>query len=356
MNRIYHFIGKFENGGVESQFINSIANVYQKGYSYVVLCEVKKESIYDELTRKKGIDFIIIDGKTRVKKIVSFIRALRSNKVKKMHIHISFYSTILYAIIGRISGVKKVIVHAHTTNFKKSFLNRVLKKVIVLSARFLRVKFIADSKESGLLFFKRNFSVIPIVIDSSKYGFNSLDRKKERFMLGVSNEILLCNVGRLAAHKNHIFILDLLKILNYEDSNYKAVFVGDGEKYNDLINYAKLIGVYDSVIFQKSRKDIENILSASDIFVFPSTYEGLGLVAIEAQINGLTVLASDKIPEETRVTNKIKFISLKDKDAWIHEIQNAALISDQERASLADFFSESLSTKRLNNFLNEVYN
>ena len=65
------------------------------------------------------------------------------------------------------------------------------------------------------------------------------------------------------------------------------------------------------VRFAGVRKDIDRLMLASDVLLFPSRAEGLGMVAVEAQAAGLPVLASDAVPRECVVVPElVRFESL----------------------------------------------
>ncbi len=99
------------------------------------------------------------------------------------------------------------------------------------------------------------------------------------------------------------------------------LLVGDGELHNTIEKKVKNLGLSDSVIFSGVRSDAHDLLQAMDVFVFPSIYEGLGIVTIEAQAAGLPCIVSDVIPKEADVTDLIKKISLKEPlDVWVENI------------------------------------
>ena len=86
----------------------------------------------------------------------------------------------------------------------------------------------------------------------------------------------------------------------------------------------------DKVLMLGVKNNINEIYSMFDLFVFPSLFEGLGIVLIEAQINGLTILASNKVPKSTKISDKIKYLSL-DKNKWIKELNKI----DKKRKKVA---------------------
>jgi len=86
--------------------------------------------------------------------------------------------------------------------------------------------------------------------------------------------------------------------------------VGVGDLQASIKNMVVNKGLEKNVIFAGLRSDIPNLLSAMDVFLLPSLYEGLGIVLIEAQANGLQCIASDTVAKEADVTERIKFISL----------------------------------------------
>ena len=85
----------------------------------------------------------------------------------------------------------------------------------------------------------------------------------------------------------------------------------------------KTLGIEDSVKFLGQRNDVNELYNAMDLFLFPSLYEGLGMVVVEAQVSGLPCVVSTKIPEIAKVTKKIVFINLENNiKTWTEIIFN----------------------------------
>ena len=99
------------------------------------------------------------------------------------------------------------------------------------------------------------------------------------------------------------------------------MLVGEGDLEMTLKQKVKEKGLEDRVFFLGDRSDISEILNAADVFLFPSLYEGLGIVAVEAQAAALMTICSDKIPQEVFITPYIQSISLLETEkTWIDAI------------------------------------
>ena len=83
----------------------------------------------------------------------------------------------------------------------------------------------------------------------------------------------------------------------------KLLLVGGGNDRDIIRDKVKAMGIQEQVIFTGIRTDVNRLMQAMDVFVFPSLYEGLPVAMIEAQAAGLPCMISDRISEECIVTN-----------------------------------------------------
>lgn len=177
--------------------------------------------------------------------------------------------------------------------------------------------------------------VLNNAIDTKKYIFNKSVRTEARRELNLSdNDFVLGTVGRLTPQKNPHKIIEILETLKNQGISYKFLWVGTGEMKaeiekiiieNNLNENIKMLGVRD---------DIPRILQAMDVFILPSLYEGLPVVAIEAQAAGLPVLCSDRFETEAKITDLCKFLPINNADdnqKWLDEIMNAKNIIASRR-------------------------
>ncbi len=191
---------------------------------------------------------------------------------------------------------------------------------------FLPDKYCACSKEAGEWKFpciipKKKINVIKNGIDLELFCPKIEMRKCKRTQLGIDKEtILVGHVGRFSLQKNHPFILRIFKRLKDSGANVKLILIGDGELMDDFKSEVSKIGIINDVIFTGRVPDVHNYVQAMDVFIFPSLWEGFGLVGIEAQGVGVPVVASTNVPNVMKQSDNVSFLSLDNEDLWIDTI------------------------------------
>lgn len=109
--------------------------------------------------------------------------------------------------------------------------------------------------------------------------------------LGIPGDsLMILSVGELNTNKNHSAVIKALSLLKEKDFYY--VICGVGDLKDQLIKLAQSCGLESKVIIAGYRSDIPNVVSAADMFVFPSFHEGLPVSVLEAMAGGLPVIAS----------------------------------------------------------------
>lgn len=153
---------------------------------------------------------------------------------------------------------------------------------------------------------------------------------------------IIGHIGRFSESKNHIFILQVLKEILKRDVNFIAVLVGDGPLKSSIELKAKELGINNNIRFLGVRKDIPRLLKAFDVFLFPSLFEGFGIVTLEAQCSGTPCIVADTIPRNTDMgLGIISFISLDEKlEVWSGEINKALLKEKPERSKIINNISK----------------
>lgn len=311
---------------------NGIATYVMNYYKYFDHNKVKMDFLVvsDDICEeyKSLVDFysdnIYICSEFSIK---NFFRAkkelnniLSNNRYDIVYCHI-LYTGYFYFMYAKKFKIEHRILHSHNTPIKnknvvKELLYRIMSKLAVKSA----TDYFACSKDAGEYLFKgKEYLVIKNAINLDIYKYNENKRNQVRKLLNINNEFLICQVGRFREQKNHKFSVDFFEQLLNVNNNCKLIFVGDGPLENEIKEYVTYKNLKEKVIFLGVRNDVNEILQAMDVFILPSLFEGLGIVAIEAQASSLPCIVSDVVPREVQISDKIEFVSLNNIEEWINK-------------------------------------
>lgn len=235
-----------------------------------------------------------------------------------LHIHGNSGTMLIEVLLAKLCGVKNIIIHAHSTRTNHPILNSLLKVPMM----YLADTCIACSKAAGdWLYGKHPYIVLNNAIDLSKFRYSEDAREKYRTEFGVKEEFLIGHIGHFTPPKNHFFLIDVFYEFHKLEPNSKLLLISDGPRFEQVKQKVSELGLQDAVIFAGRRNDIAGIYSAMDMFTLPSNWEGLPLVLVEAQANGLPILASDVITEDAICTDRFVYKSLKDgPEAWAQQL------------------------------------
>lgn len=350
--KILHVVGRMNVGGAEVFLMNLFRNIDRSNYEFIFLCYFEGSYDFeDEITALGGKIIRIKDNRLKnpFKFILDIKKVARQEKVDVVHSHVDFTSG--YALLAAwLAGVQKRIAHAHNSSATDSthLLRVPLYFLLKIFLNVFSTYKLACGDDAGRYFYYRgnDFEVIPNGIDLSNYVFNRTVRHKIREQLGLSADArVLLHVGRFEKQKNHIFLLDIVKHLQGERGEYVLVLVGDGSLKLNIKEYARQNGILDKVLFVGKTMDVASFYSAADVFVFPSLYEGLGIVAVEAQANGLFVVASTGV-ERAADVGGVSFVPLEASlSEWSENIVRVATAKRQKYPKINIYDIHSVSKK-----------
>ena len=331
--KVLEFFGEpFLYGGQEAFIINMYKNFENNNIHYTFCTPFESENTtLIKMTEERGDKIVAYDykfesklRKLSIKKAAKDI--LKNNKFDVIHIHTgSVFTLIEVAKLAKKYGVKKVIAHSHATGYN-TFKYRLIKKYSdkriskYVDEYFACSDLAAAWKFPNKIVEDKKYSVIKNGIETEKYKFNEKTRKEYRKEFELNKSYTLCSVGRFSEPKNQIFIVDMVERLLSEKQDIKCILVGAGETKKNIVQEVKKRRIDDKFIFLENRTDVDKILMAADAFIFPSKFEGLGIVAIESQASGLPTLCSEHIPIETKLTDIISYHELSNMDEWIDVI------------------------------------
>lgn len=316
-------------GGIEVFVYNVFKHIDKKKIRFDFVKSSGKKICFEEEFEKYGSEIYSVTPRRK-----SFLANIKEidNIVKNGHYDvIHWQANSLSNNVAAMIGIKyniPVIVHTHSVWKTKSIISFILHKINYFLLPKNKITKLACSEDAGLCLFKRDYKVIKNGIEIEKFKFNTSKRKKLRKTLNIDEDtIVIGHVGRLSYPKNHMFLLEIYKEYLKLQKNSKLVLVGEGELKDEIKNTAQKLGILENVVFLGKRTDTDAVYSMFDFFVFPSLFEGLGIVLIEAQASGLPCFVSDKIPQEALLSNNTKVISLNDSaNYWAERIYESVII------------------------------
>lgn len=254
-----------------------------------------------------------------------------------VHSHINENSSFVLKAAKK-AGIACRITHSHLSD-----LGIDIKLPFRLYAR-LAMKdnpssYFACSKKAGEWLFGKRISstgkvvVLNNAVDVKQFAFNSAIRDEIRAELAAEDRLVIGHIGRFNQQKNHDFLIDVFKAVHEREPSSLLVLAGEGHLQPLIEAKINRLGLSEHVRLLGVRNDVSNLLQGIDIFLFPSLFEGLPVVLVEAQAAGLSCVVSDTITSETDITGRLQFISLKQKaDYWAEQIMS----TPREHADTSD--------------------
>lgn len=236
-------------------------------------------------------------------------------------------ANIDYLVQARKYGIERRIIHSHNAMNMDSRLRGVLHGLNKWRVSQYATDFWACSESAARWFYREpalgKAVIIRNAIDVKSYVFSPERRAAIRASLGCGDSCCLVgNVGRLHFQKNQMFALDIFRRFREKCPDSKLVLVGQGPDREKLLARTRALDLEGDVVFAGVQTNVPDWLSAMDLFLFPSTFEGLGIAALEAQASGLPVLASsDVIPTEVGMSAHYQTCSLTaSPEAWAEKL------------------------------------
>lgn len=184
-------------------------------------------------------------------------------------------------------------------------------------AKLCTVRLACGEDAGKWLYREQKFTVLNNGIETNKYLFSDSVRSITRKELGVKeNEILLGHIGNFIEQKNHTFLIDIFSEVHRTNPEFKLLLISDGMLMPTIKDKVHSLELDDAVVFLGKTMNVQNYLSAMDLFLLPSLHEGLPLVLVEAQASGLTCVVSDTVAREADLTETSWYLPISTVEPW----------------------------------------
>jgi glycosyltransferase involved in cell wall biosynthesis len=291
---------------------------------------------YDEEIRALGSRIIPCPQTRRpLRYAYQFRRSLREHgPYDVVHSHLYHFDGFVLRLAAK-AGVRGRITHSRTdrreVDARASLLRRGYLRLMKRWIDRYATERLAVSDRAGQALFngdgggKPSWQLIHTSVDLEPFR-ERVERTLVRAELGIPQEArVIGHVGRFAEPKNHRFLIEILAEVARRDPKTYLLLVGSGALRAEVERDVARRSLQDRVVFAGARRDVPRLmLGAMDVFVFPSHYEGLGRVAVEAQAAGLPCLLADTIPPEADVVpGFVRRLPLADPSTWSGAILEA---------------------------------
>ena len=371
MKRVLIYGMTQNQGGIESFILNYYRNIDREKLQFDFICNYEGTVAYEKDLVELGARVFRVSP--RRKKPIRFRKELKelfeqhSKEWCAVWMNVCILGNIDYLVYAKKYNIEKRIIHSHNSGNMGSNHRGELQHVI--NKRRIQkyaTDFWACSESAAKWFYNssiiKKVKIINNAIDVSRYSFSARKRAGIREKLGAdANTYIIGNIGRLHFQKNQMFSLNVFSKYKENNPNSMLVFVGQGDDEESLRKKSVELGIDKDVVFAGVRSDIDAWLSAFDLFLFPSVFEGLSVVALEAQANGVPVLAAEEVsPDILKINGNYHTMSLERQDVeWAQMIKSIKEIEKRESADLikdgftsAGFIIEE-EAKALENFFTE---
>ncbi len=331
--RILNLFTIMNRGGAETMVMNYYRNIDRTKVQFDFLVHRQERGAYDDEIEAMGGRIyrmcpIYPQNFGRYKKMLKVFFD-EHPEYKILHSHMSELGCYAFMEAHK-RGIKVKICHAHNAPVKGSMTPKekaqlifrdYFKKKMLPYSDFL---FVCGEEAGNWLYGKQNshrFVMMNNAVDAKKFAYSSDNRNQLRQELNIDGKFTILNVGRFNPQKNHSFIIDIFKEIKKLHQDSVLLLVGNGELEDEIKSKVNSLGLQNDVMFLGLRDDVHHLLSASDVFLFPSLYEGLPVTLVEAQSSGIQCFISDAIPSQCIMGEDITVIGLdKPAKSWAEKI------------------------------------
>ena len=327
MKRVLHIVYQMNRGGIETFLMNIYRNIDTENIQFDFIVRKQEMGEYDnEIKQKGGKIYFIPARRNHLKGYMKLWETFYQEhpEYDVIHYHVSSLADITPLIAAKKCNRKTIIIHAHSSS-QKLLLNKILHSINKNRIqKYITLVCSCSDKATNYMYNKRimkNVIEIKNGIETEKFIYSEEKREKIRKELQISDKFVIGHVGRFSYPKNHNFLIEVFKQICEYREDAVLLLVGTGSLQKEIEQKVKEYNLEEKVFFLGSRSNVNELLMAMDIFLFPSFYEGMPVSLIEAQVSGMKCIVSDTITNTVNVTGLICFMSLEDTaEQWAKKI------------------------------------
>lgn len=317
--RILHVVGGMDRGGAETWLMHILRNIDRDRYQMDFLAPEDRHYAYTDELEALGSQIFscaLFEPSRPWRYATNFKRVLLEHgPYDAIHVHVHHFSGYVLRL-AKQAGIKTRIIHSHIdtssieaqANWKRKLYTGLMTSWIaknstvgLATSRMAAADLLGAAWESD-----PRWRTLYCGIDLAPFH-DSVVSADVRAEFGIpADTFVIGHIGRFEPQKNHHFLLEIAAQMAKREPNMRLLLIGTGSLLPEMQAKVTQMGLAEVVIFGGVRTDIPRLMKGlMNVFLFPSLYEGLGLVLVEAQAAGLPCIFADIVPEEADLVSPL---------------------------------------------------
>lgn len=339
--------------GISTVVMNYCKYLNKDKFNVTIIAGKPINELYVEECKKYSIALVEMPER-REKPVLFYLGLFKcfiANRYDIVHVHGNSAMITPELFLAWTCGIKHRIAHSHNSTCDNMKAHRVL---LPIFNKLYTDAFACSNLAGRWLFGARKFRVLNNGFLVEKFRFDNAKRQLLRKEYGLEDSFVIGDVARFNDQKNHPFLLNVFESVAEQKTNAKLVLIGTGPNLESVKEKIANSKYKDRILYLGESDKVNELYNLMDVFVLPSKHEGLGIVFIEAQINGLPVVTSDQVPKEVNIGEMTKFLSLNESaDKWAGEILKVKYI---DRDAFYEEYRNKIDLYNIKNNVKELEN
>lgn len=286
--KVLHILPSLSRGGAEKVCFDIVSNLDREKFSpSLLLFKDNGEGLAWKAKLKEiGVPLFSLKKNCKIdlKNIWQIYKTITSLKPDIVHTHLG--ADVYGKIAARMAGIKAIVSSEHNINKSERKIITSLKKI---TAKWSDVIFPVSQAVKNDAMARYNLSSEKLVVIYNGIDINYFNNNNPKNNNLVKDEIIIGAMGRLSTQKGFAHLIEAAEKIRYK--NYRILIAGIGELEDELRAQISVLKLNEKISLV-GKVEPRDFLKKIDIFVFPSLWEGLGLVALEAAAMGKPIVAS----------------------------------------------------------------
>lgn len=342
MKRILCILSSLNAGGAET-FLMKVSRTLSKSEYQIDFIVSANDGCYTQEVLERGgrIHEIPLRSKDPLGALCGIRKVVKENNYDVVLKLGDTSVSVLDLIAARLGGAKCLAMRSCNAltgcSAKQHCIHTVLRPVLNSVANVkIAPSMLAAEYTFGKKIAQKNVHLLHNGVDLNVFRYDPEGRCRIREEFALSDKLVVGHVGRFHKQKNHHYLIEIFASIKAIRNDAVLLLVGTGELERVIRKRIQELDIDDAVIFAGQRFDIPQLLSAMDVFVFPSFHEGMPNTVIEAQATGLPCVIADTITKEANITGLVQYLSLEQSlEQWTHAVLSS--LTNERKNTASDF-------------------